>query len=466
MRVGELQIANNPTPGDTSQMTETARSPLQTLNPGPETIETLSDFYGEPDWMREARRHAWALYEEMPLPQRTEEAWRRTPIDAYPWDSLRVAITPTVYDTLDDVPICWHANLSPEDQVSGTLVHCNGTQSYAALRREDADHGVVFEGLQHALQTRGDLIQRYWMQGSTARPDFNKFTALHGALWQGGTLVYIPQGVRVMRPLQALVSYDGNAGSSLHHTLIIAEKGSHVTLIQDRVSQEMQPELSTEVVEIYAEAGAWVRYISLQHWGPQRYSVSVQNAELKQGANVVWVNGAMGGRMSKDFLRSTMHESEARAIMQGFTFATGEQHIDQSTYQHHLAPKTYSDLLFRNVLCDDSHTVFYGMIRAEQNAAEMEGYQSNHNLLLDDAWANAIPGLEIKCDDVKCSHGATLSRIDPEQLFFLRARGLPREEAERLIVQGFIHPIVERVPLAHLRDRLDQEIMERFWASR
>ncbi len=436
---------------------------FQLLEPGVETVHTLSDFHAEPSWMRDARLKAWDLYGQLSLPQPTEEAWRRTPVARYPWDHLRVAVAPVVLDDLNELPICWHSNLSPEDQVSGTLVHCNGTRSYVTLRREDMARGVVFDGLHQALETHGDLIRDYWMRGR-ARPDYDKFTALHAALWHGGTFVYVPSGVRVLRPLQSLVSYNAEAGSSLHHTLIIAEPGSHVSLIQDRVSQESKAELNVEVVEIYAKAGAWVRYVSLHHWGPKRYSVSVQNAELAQDTNFVWVNGSMGGRMTKDFMRSTLNDPGARVIMQSFTFAKGKQHVDQSTYQHHLAPNTYSDLLFRNVLRDDARTVFYGMIRAESEAVDMEGYQSNNNLLLDDAWAHAIPGLEIMCNEVQCSHGATLSRIDPEQRFYLQSRGLPIEEAERLIVQGFIHPIVERVPLAHLRDRLDAEIIERFWA--
>jgi len=438
---------------------------LQIFKPEAATLDILADVYAEPEWMREARNKAWELYQQTPFPAHTEEAWRRTRIkDKYPWDSLRVVIAPLTLEGLDDLPLCWHSNLAPEDQVSGTLVHYNGTRSYMALRRDDIARGVVFEDLHEALQTHGDLIRRYWMQGRTARPDFNKFTALHGALWHGGTFVHVPAGVRVQRPLQSLVSCDGDTGTSLHHTLVIAEKGSHVTLIQDRVSQEAQPELNAEVVEIYAEAGAWVRYVSLHHWGAQRYSVSVQDAELQQDANFVWVNGSLGGKMSKDFMVSTLNGSGGRAIMQSFAFATGKQHIDQSTYQHHRAPDTYSDLLFRNVLRDSARTVFYGMVRAEPEATNMEGYQSNNNLLLDDAWANSIPGLEILCDDVKCSHGSTLSYMDPEQLFYLRSRGMPKEEAQRLLVQGFIHPIVERVPLAHLRERLGAEIMERFWA--
>jgi Fe-S cluster assembly protein SufD len=172
----------------------------------------------------------------------------------------------------------------------------------------------------------------------------------------------------------------------------------------------------------------------------------------------------MGGQMTKDFMRSDLRARQARSTMYGFSFIRAQQHLDQSTYQHHRAPQTYSDLLFRNVLRDHARSVFYGMIRVETEAGgNTQGYQANNNLLLDDARAHAIPGLEIIADDVRCSHGATVSRVDPEQRFYLQARGIPRPDAERLVVQGFIRPVVERVPLAHMRQRLEDEITRRFW---
>jgi Fe-S cluster assembly protein SufD len=436
----------------------------QTLAPGAEAVEMLSDLYHEPDWMRASRREALALYEQMELPHAKEEAWRRTDLQRYPLDSLRVVFSAQELDGIYNLPPCWEYALAPVEQVSGALVHCNGARTYATMRRDDERNGVILEDLHTALQTHGDLIRRYWMRGQTVRPDFNKFTALNAALWHGGTFIHVPEGVRVARPLQSLVACDAEGGTGLHHTLVVAERGSRVTLIQDRVSQDVQDELNAEVVEIYAEPGAWVRYVSLQHWSEHRYTVSVQEAQVDEGANVLWATGSMGGKMTKDFLRSTLAARNARAMMVGFSFVHGDQHMDQSTYQHHKAPGTHSDLLIRNVLRDRARTVFYGMIRVENEAGGgTEGYQANNNLLLDDARAHAIPGLEIIANDVRCSHGATVSRVDPEERFYLQARGLPRPEAERLIVQGFIRPIIERVPLAHVRQRLEDEVRERFW---
>jgi len=436
---------------------------MQVYQPDLDVVEMLSDLYDEPDWMRQARRKAWRQYENMPLPYDGEEAWRRTDLTRYPLEDMRIVFSSRELDGIFELPPCWHYILAPVEQVSGVLVHCNSARSYVTMRRGDARSGVILEDLHTALSTHSDLIQKYWMRGSTTRPDYNKFTALNAALWHGGTFVYVPEGVRVARPLQSLIAYDADNGTGLHHTLIVAEKGSHVSLIQNRVSQEQQDELSVEVVEIYAEEGAWVRYVSLQHWGEHRYSVNVQEARLQRDANLVWVNSSLGGKMTKEFLRSNLAERGARSLMYSSSFMRHHQHLDQSTYQHHQAPDTYSDLLTRNVLRDNARTVFYGMIRVEVDAVRTQGYQANNNLMLDDAHAHAIPGLEILANDVRCSHGATVSRINPEQLFYLQARGIPLPEAERLIVQGYFRPVIERVPLAHMRDRLEEEIASRFW---
>lgn len=433
------------------------------LTPGPEAVAALSAFHAEPEWVLAARRAAWARYEALPLPSPKEEAWRRTPVQRFPLETLRLRLAPVTFATPDELPIPCQTCVVPESLVGGTLLQVNGSRAYAALRPELARQGVVLEDLHRALQTHGALIRTHWPAEYT---DGSKFTALNAALWHGGTFVYVPAGVKVALPLQALTAYTADGGSGLPRTLLVAEAGSRVTLIHDRFSHERTPELNAETVTIVAGEGAWVRYISLQHWGAHRWTVSAQQATLQQGANLSWVSGALGGQTTKEFLRSELVAPEARVLMQGFAFAHDEQRVDQSTYQHHRAPRTHSDLLFRNVLRDEARTVFYGMIRVEPEAQQTEGYQANHSLLLDDAHAHSIPGLEILANDVKCSHGSTLSRPNPEQLFYLQTRGLTRPAAEQLLVQGFLAPIVDRIPLAHTRERLTAELEQRFQERR
>ncbi len=435
----------------------------QRLNLSRDSLLRLSEAYAEPPWMREARMAAWKHYESMPWPSRQEEAWRRIPLRSFPLEESELVLG--AYRPLPEPawPDCWMQPLAPQALSAGLLLHHNGDLHYADLDPRLQAQGVVFADLHRALHTHGEIIREHWMHGAWTRPDFNRFTALHGAFWHGGTFVYIPDGVRVERPLQSLVVYDDEGGVGLHHTLVIVGAGARLTLMHDRLSQENTPRLNVEMVEIYAERGALIRYASLQHWGDRRYTVSVQNVRLQADARLLWLNGELGGAMGKSFLRTDLVEEGARGEMYGFTFGRGDQLIDQSTYQHHRAPHTTSNLLFRNVLPADARTVFYGMIRVEPEAQKTQGYQANHNLLLADARAHAIPGLEIIADDVKCSHGATVSRMDTEQLFYLQARGIHRPQAEYLITQGFLEPIIHRFPLACLRDRLRDEIAERFW---
>ncbi len=437
----------------------------RTLELGREAIAAISDYYAEPRWMREARLAAWEQYEAMAWPSRKEEAWRRTPLRRFPLEGGRIVLGDSAPLPDEAWPDCWMQPLAPQALSAGLLLHHNGEQRYADLDPRLQARGIVFADLHRALHTHGDLIRRYWMRGAWARPDFNRFTALHAALWHGGTFVHVPQGVRVERPLQSLIAYDEAGGMGLHHTLVIAEAGSHLTLMQDRLSQEREPKLNVEVVEIYAERGALIRYASLQHWGEGRMTVSVQNVRLKRDARLLWLSGSLGGAVSKEFLRTDLLERGAHGEMYGFTFGRRGQMVDQSTYQHHRAPQTTSNLLFRNVLQAEARTVFYGMIRVEPEAQQTQGYQANNNLLLDDARAHSIPGLEIIANDVQCSHGSTVSHLDAEQLFYLQARGIPRPQAEYLITQGFLEPIVHRFPLACLRDRLRGEIADRFWGE-
>lgn len=422
----------------------------------------LGEMPGEPAWMREARVTAWGQVENLPYPHRKEEAWRRTPIERFPLDSLRLL---TVRDaplmSYADLPPFWLRHLNRESEVSATLVQADGALVYRALRPDVAAQGVVVQDLREALTTHGDFIHPYWNRAPWTRPAFDRFAALNGALWQGGVLIYVPEGVRVSLPVQVLTAYTAAGASGFPRLLLIAGARSQVTLLHEHVSQERTPEVNSEVVELYLEAGARVRYVYLQHWGEQRWSVTHQNAQLARDAYLQWSSFHFGGAVSKDFMRVDLLEPGAQAMLRGVTCVTGEQVVDQSTYQHHRAPQTQSDLLFRNVVLESAQTVFYGMIRVEPEAQQAKGYQASHNLLLGPGRAHAIPGLEILANDVQCSHGATVARVDEEQLFYLQARAISRATAQRLIVGGFIEPLIASVPQHETRERLRDDVAVR-----
>jgi Fe-S cluster assembly protein SufD len=208
-------------------------------------------------------------------------------------------------------------------------------------------------------------------------------------------------------------------------------------------------------VEILLGEGSHLRFVELQSWGENMWNFTHERAHVGRDANLDWIFAAVGSRLTKNFSEIDLIGEGAQGRMSGFYFTDGIQHLDHDTQQNHLAPNTTSDLLFKGALKGKSRSVWQGMIYVAPGAQKTDGYQANRNLLLSDkARADSIPGLEIQADDVRCTHGATVSKIDPEEVFYLRSRGIPYQEAERLIVEGFFEPIMQRIPFEGVKNRL------------
>ncbi len=224
-------------------------------------------------------------------------------------------------------------------------------------------------------------------------------------------------------------------------------------------SGSTQPHLIHGRIELIIEPNAKVHYVRLQRWSPQAREFLLQRATLRQGAALTMANINLGAALSKAHIVTKFLEPNASSQLYGFVFGHDHQHIDQHTLQDHQAPHTTSDLQFRAALQDHSRMIYTGLIRIAKQAQQTNAYQSNHNLLLSrTAQAETIPMLEILADDVQCKHGASIGPIDDEQVFYLMSRGVPREAAERLVVMGFIEPIVQQVPFEPLQERLRSEI--------
>jgi Fe-S cluster assembly protein SufD len=215
-------------------------------------------------------------------------------------------------------------------------------------------------------------------------------------------------------------------------------------------------------VEIQLGAEANLKFVELQSWGEHVWNFTHERARIERDANLDWIFGAVGSKISKNFSDLDLNGQGASGRMSGFYFTDGEQHLDHDTQQNHLAPNTTSDLLFKGALRGNSRSVWQGMIYVAPGAQKTDGYQANRNLVLDaKARADSIPGLEILADDVRCTHGATVGKIDPEQIFYLLSRGVPNKQAERLIVEGFFDPIMQRIPFEGVRSRFQQEIVDK-----
>jgi Fe-S cluster assembly protein SufD len=220
--------------------------------------------------------------------------------------------------------------------------------------------------------------------------------------------------------------------------------------------------LHAGIVEIQVEAGANLRFVELQSWGEHVWNFSHERARLGRDANLDWIFGAIGSHLTKNFSHLDLVGVGATGRMSGFYFTDGVQHLDHDTQQNHMAPHTTSDLLFKGALRDRSRSVWQGLIYVAPGAQKTDGYQANRNLILSpDARADSIPGLEILADDVRCTHGATVGKVDADQVFYLRSRGIPYREAERLIVEGFFDPIMQRIPFDGVRARFQDAIADK-----
>ena len=284
----------------------------------------------------------------------------------------------------------------------------------------------------------------------------DKFTAHNAALWENGLLVHVPKGVVLEQPLYVRIVNDVEGGSLFWRLLVVAEPESRFTVIEEYTSTS--PELSGYVngaVEIFVEQGAKVEYVSVQSLSKETWHFGTHHARVERDAELDWVTGGFGSKKGKIRIQNDLAGPGATSRVTGAYFADGVQHLDYDTFQEHIAPNTTSDFAFKGALRDKSRAVWRGMIRVERDAQKTNAYQENRNLLLSKtAHADSIPGLEILANDVRCTHGATLGQVDREQLFYLMARGLPRHEAERLIVRGFFQDVLDRIELEPVREAL------------
>lgn len=424
-------------------------------------VEALSAQRAEPAWLRERRLQAWETFERLPLPDRNrDEPWRRTDISAI------VAALPDLVPFVG--PAAGSANqalverLAGNDPRAGLVVHVNGYPIHADLVASVAQQGVILTDLATAIRQHPELIERYLMT-ECILPGDSKFGALHAALWHGGIFLYVPRGVEVELPLQVIASANQAALGVWTHNLVVLEANSRVTLVESGQSgADHAGGFVDEMTELIVRDGAQLRCVQLQEWDQSVNRLSTQRAVLGRDATINWLVVTLGARFSRADVQAFLNGPGASAEMLGLFFAEGRQFFDHHTMQIHNAPNASSDLLYKGTLNDSSRSVFSGLIQVAPNAQKTDSYQLNRNLLLSDkARADSIPNLEIRANDVRCTHGASVGPVDPEHLFYLMARGLSRNEATKLIVNGFFEPVVARIPLDGVRARLWQSIEQK-----
>ena len=420
---------------------------------GREAVDAISAALGEPIALRARRLAAWDRYVALPRPTPRDEEWRRTDIRGL--DLATVSLTGAAGEATGDVL----GLLADDSRLAGSVVVGPDGATRVRLSPDLAAKGVVLADLATAVREQPSLLDTHL--GSAVDGLADKFAALHAALWSTGTLLYVPRGVSIDLPIQIL-TWTANGVASFPRTLVVAEPGSDVALVDVQASSqagdsvgEPRTPFANGAVEIVAREGASVRYASVQLWADDLWSFGSHHALVERDATVETLHVALGGRLSKASVKASLRAPGATAKMLGVVLGDGRRVFDHHTCQDHLAPSTTSELSYKAVLKDRARSVFAGLIRAGREAQKTDAVQTSRNLLLNaNARADAIPMLEIEANDLRCTHAATVSPVDEDQLFFLRSRGLSRHEAQQMIVEGFVEPMLAQLPIESLRDTL------------
>jgi Fe-S cluster assembly protein SufD len=370
------------------------------------------------------RDEAAKRFAELPLPSTADEHWRFTDLRGFAPDEIADAAGPSGSKPMLDLDVAGRA-----------IVTENGIEIVSA------PEGITFEPL--PADYPASIV-----------PDDDRFAVENLARWQHGLLVHVPKGVQLDKPLYVQVT---SSGGSLYWRMVVkAEQGSRFTLIEDLSSAGDDVVAYTNaVVELFVEPNAKLEYVSLQSLSKETWHFGRHKALLQRDSELDWVLGGFGSKRGKVWIENDLVGQGATSRVTGAYFADGDQHLDYDTFQEHAAPNTESDFAFKGALREQATAVWRGMIRVEEAAQKTNAYQENRNLLLSDqAHADSIPGLEIMANDVRCTHGATLGKVNRDELFYLMARGLSQAQAERLIVRGFFQDVLDRIELEPVREAL------------
>jgi len=419
-------------------------------------IPEMSNGSGEVEFLSKYRQSAWQGYTTKSLPQTDEEPWRRTNLSKLKTESFSM---PSVGESLAEAP-SYLSNPIPAEE-SGGKINLTPSGSKIYLSAEYQEKGVVFTDLNTAAQTYPDLLEK--VLGKIVSVDEDKLSSMTGAFSSSGVFLYVPKGVELTKLLSSSFWGPGSEKAYFSHILVYIDDQAKATFLHEWASlNEKAQSFHSGIVEVYVGKAAQFNFIELQSWGDNVWNFSRERAIIGRDSNLEWIIGSFGSHLTKNFSEIDLVGQGAVGKMSGIYFTDGDQHLDHDTQQNHNAPNTTSDLLFKGALKDNSRSIWQGMIYVAPNAQKTDGYQSNKNLILSsDARADSIPGLEILADDVRCTHGATVGKIDPNEVFYLGSRGIPVNEAENLIVEGFFDPVLQKIPYESLRDRIKSVILEK-----
>jgi Fe-S cluster assembly protein SufB len=430
-----------------------------------EIVEKISSMKGEPQWMLEFRLKALEHFQKRPMPMWGGDLSTLDLEDIYyyvkpaeaeskSWDD----VPETIKNTFDKLGI-------PEAErkfLAGVGAQYESEMVYHKIQKHLEDQGVIFLSIEDGLRQHPDLFREYF---STVIPiEDNKFAALNGAVWSGGSFIYIPKGVTVDLPLQAYFRLNVPNIGQFERTLIIADEGARVHYVEGCTAPIYTTDsFHSGVIEIVVKKDARVRYTTIQNWSTNVYNLVTQRALVYEGATMEWVDANLGSKLTMKYPSCYLLGPRAHGEILSMAFAGAGQHQDAGGKVIHVAPNTSSKITSKSISKAGGRASYRGLLKVYKEAGGSRSNVVCDALLLDDhSRSDTYPYIEIDAEDVTIGHEASVSKVGEEQLFYLMSRGLSEEEATTMVVSGFIEPLVKELPMEYAieMNRLIQLQME------
>ncbi|MYD65155.1 MAG: Fe-S cluster assembly protein SufB [Chloroflexi bacterium] len=420
-----------------------------------EVVRQISGLKDEPEWMREFRLESLRTFFE-----KEDPTWAGSPdlLEAIDFDAITYYVRATDRDSTDwdDVPEYIKDTFDklgiPEAErqfLAGAGAQYDSEVVYHNIREDLAKQGVVFLGMDQGLAEYGDLVEEHF--GTVVPPGDNKYAALNSAVWSGGSFIYVPPGVHVEVPLQAYFRINTESMGQFERTLIIADEGSYVHYVEGCTAPIYSTDsLHSAVVEIIVKKDARVRYTTIQNWSNNVYNLVTKRAVAYENAVMEWVDGNIGSKLTMKYPSVYLMEPGAHGEILSLAFAGDGQHQDAGGKVIHVAPDTSSAIVSKSVSRGSGRTSYRGLLKVEEGAEGSTSTVRCDALLLDEhSRSDTYPTMEVDEERVNIGHEASVSKLGDDQLFYLMSRGLTEEEAGKMVVNGFVEPIVKELPMEY-----------------
>ena len=420
----------------------------------PQLIKDISAEKNDPEWMREFRLKSLEIYNKTPMVE-----WGPS-IEALDLDNIITYIRQksrmnTDWENVpDDIKETFDRLGIPQaerESLAGVGAQYDSELVYHNLRQEAADKGVVYTDLESAMHDEryAEMIRTKFMK--LVPPTDHKFAALHGAVWSGGSFVYVPKGVKLEIPLQSYFRLNAKGAGQFEHTLIILEEDSYLHFIEGcSAPKYYEASLHAGCVELYVGKNATLRYSTIENWSKNMYNLNTKRALVDEGGKIEWVSGSFGSHISYLYPMSILNGRGARAEFTGISFANEGQNLDTGAKVVHNAPDTSSYMNTKSISKGGGICTFRSSVTVNENAVGSRSAVSCESLMLDSiSRSDTIPAMDILTDKADIGHEAKIGRISDESVFYLMSRGMSEEEAKAMIVRGFADNVSKELPLEY-----------------